>query len=194
MDQFVQLRAIAKLLADFSCLWGFCGGWAIDLFLRRATRPHPDIDVAFLRRDQFMLHSYLERRGWELHKVVNGKPLPWPADEFVELPVHEIRCTNPEFSPDAFEALLNEAEGDDLLFRRDPAVKLPLRKAFIRSESGLPILAPEVVLLYKAKYHSHEENITDFRNTLPHFDPARLAWLQQALRRHSPGHIWLSQM
>ena len=31
--------------------WWIAGGWAIDLFLDRETRPHADLDVGVLRRN-----------------------------------------------------------------------------------------------------------------------------------------------
>lgn len=58
-----ELWNVAHLLADFGRPWGFCGGWAIDLFLGQEIRPHKDIDVAVLRRDQYVVRALLATRG-----------------------------------------------------------------------------------------------------------------------------------
>ena len=46
-------------LRDSSAQWGVAGGWAIDLFLNKETRPHKDIEVAILRRDQLVIKEEL---------------------------------------------------------------------------------------------------------------------------------------
>ena len=51
--------------------WFIAGGWAIDLFLQKETRPHDDIEIAIFRHDQFALQNYLQ--NWNLKKVVGGE-------------------------------------------------------------------------------------------------------------------------
>jgi hypothetical protein len=42
----------------------FFGGWAVDLWVGRLTRPHDDIDVLVRRRDESRIHEALEGAGW----------------------------------------------------------------------------------------------------------------------------------
>src|SRR3954467_9622826 len=42
---------VAQLFVNVTVPWWIAGGWAIDLFLDRETRPHADLDVGVLRRD-----------------------------------------------------------------------------------------------------------------------------------------------
>lgn len=42
----------------------FFGGWAVDLWVGRATRTHDDIDVLVWRRDERLVHSALAAAGW----------------------------------------------------------------------------------------------------------------------------------
>ena len=42
----------------------FFGGWAVDLWVGRATRPHDDIDVLVWRRDETRVLEALEGAGW----------------------------------------------------------------------------------------------------------------------------------
>src|SRR3954469_23280284 len=42
----------------------FFGGWAVDLWVGRLTRPHDDIDVLVWRHDQGRVHEALQAAGW----------------------------------------------------------------------------------------------------------------------------------
>jgi hypothetical protein len=42
----------------------FFGGWAVDLWARRLTRPHDDIDVLVWRRDEARVDDALSTAGW----------------------------------------------------------------------------------------------------------------------------------
>src|SRR5947207_12481576 len=86
------LESITTLLSPLEMTWGFCGGWAIDLFLNRITRLHKDVDVAILRTDQRLLFAFLRQQGWTLEQAVDGKLYPFQEDEFLTLPVHTIWC------------------------------------------------------------------------------------------------------
>jgi hypothetical protein len=79
------------------------------------------------------------------------------------------------------------------LFRRNQSITRPLADAMIQLESGICILAPEIVLLYKAKNFSDKE-MSDFESALPFLDFERRAWLRGALLTIHPGHEWLSQL
>jgi hypothetical protein len=194
MDAWTELSSVAELLAAFDHPWGFAGGWAIDLFLNYATRSHKDVDIAILRRNQLDLQSLLLKHGWDLRVAHADRLVSWRPSETLALPFHSIWCTHAEFAPDFLEALLNEASETDFLFRRDATIRLDLDAAFLGTPSGLPVLAPEVVLLYKAKYAAEGPHSADFHRLLPHLDPVRQAWLATALERLHADHAWLSEL
>lgn len=191
VDPFAAPRAMAHLLADFPHPWGICGGWAIDLLLNRVTRPHKDVDIAILRRDQLALQRYLTARGWTLQKAQEGQLVPWHAGETIQLPVHVIWCNHPTHGPDFLEVLFNEDDGARLLFRRNQAITLPLARTFRRSQRGLPMLAPELALLYKAKAADQAVNDADFRQAVRHLRASQRRWLAAALAVQHPDHDWL---
>ena len=54
--------------------WWICGGWAVDLWLGRTTRPHADTDVGCFRCD---LPDMLEAMtGWGVYAAENGTLTP----------------------------------------------------------------------------------------------------------------------
>lgn len=190
---FHDPRAIATLMADFGQPWAFCGGWAIDLFLDRQTREHKDIDIAVARRDQLEIQAYLVERGWLLQVAHTGMLTDWPAGEYLELPRHGVWCRHRSARPDFLEVLLNEIDGQTFRFRRDREVNLPMERSFIRAPSGLPILAPQIVLLYKSS-SLEPANWADLRAALPALGPSRRAWLRAALSRQDTAHPWLAEI
>jgi len=181
------LAAVAAAMRSYRAPWAVAGGWAIDLTLGEVTRDHADVDLAVLREDQMRLREHLTVRTWEY--ADDGALIPWEADRWLSLPVHELYATDRDGRK--IELLLNERDGDDWVFRRDPRVRLPLSRAITNSPSGLPVLAPEVVLLYKSKEpRAHDE--ADFVAALPRLDARAREWLSSALTSCSPGHHWQS--
>jgi Aminoglycoside-2''-adenylyltransferase len=191
-ETFDEVRRVGALLGHLRCEWYVCGGWALDLFLGRVTRSHKDVDVAVARRDQLEVQGYLRRRGWNLEKAADGRLSPWAEGEELRLPLHAVWCRNEAHDPDFFELLLNEIGGELFRFRRDPTVTLPRARISFESPAGLPVLAPEVVLLYKS--NSPEESGEDFRHAAPALSEGARAWLKGALDKVSPGHRWASEL
>ena len=191
---FADPRSIAALLADFDRPWFFCGGWAIDLFLGRVTRSHEDVDVALLRSDQLVMQAYLRERGWTLEKAVDGQLITWAEGKFIALPMHTISCRHATYKPDFLVLLFNEADAGSFFFRRDHSITLPRERMALRSLVGLPILAPEIVLLYKAKSSDQPEYSADFAAAIPTLGADGRAWLRAGLSKLHPGHRWLEQL
>ena len=183
------LAHATQRLAGAPFTWAVAGGWALDLARGTVSRAHADVDLAVFRADQRALRAHLA--GWRWLAVVAGRPVRWEAGEWLALPVHELHAVAP--APDAvpaLEFLLNERDGSDWVFRRDPRVRLSLARAVVRVGSDHPpVLAPEVVLLYKAKAPRAVDE-ADFVAAEPHLAPAARRWLAQALDVCHPGHPW----
>lgn len=190
---FEELQWVGGLMGDFPRPWFVAGGWAIDLFLNRPTRPHEDIDVALLRRDQEVLQGYL--RGWNLRKAIPGVRRvmeAWGEGERLEPPVHEIHANDPRGERPELEFLLNESTGGVWRFRRKLEVARPISQMGGVSSTGIPYLAPEIVLLYKAKDPT-EADETDFRNARPALADEPGEWLRISLEACHPEHPWLAE-
>jgi hypothetical protein len=194
MEQFADPYKIAALLAAFERPWYICGGWAIDLFLNRPTRAHKDVDVALARNDQLAAQRYFMQRGWSLEVAEDGQLLLWGAGEWLALPAHVIWCRHASHDPNFCELLFNEIDEREFRFRRDQGITLPRERLGLTSACGLPILAPEIVLLYKSKNSDHGGNNADFRQALPLLEDERRAWLRAALERMQPEHPWLNEL
>ena len=195
MNSFEPIEAVARVMSGFPYPWFVSGGWAIDLFVERVTREHEDREVGIFRRDQESLRSYLA--GWELSKVVEGPEggawVPWPDDDWIELPLFQVRAQRPDHEPAEFELFMNDLSGDEWLCRRDPAITRPICEISRRSSHGIPFLVPEIQLLFKAKYH-REKDEHDFRTAIGHFTPAQREWLKQGLEIIHPGDPWLARL
>jgi hypothetical protein len=80
------------------------------------------------------------------------------------------------------------------LYARNEDIRLCLDKAILVYD-GLPILAPEVVLLYKSKHIGVLGNQLDFENAHGELSGEQLAWLRNALTIVYPdGHKWLGNL
>lgn len=189
-----ELETIIRLMQTFDRPWAICGGWALDLFLGQPTRPHEDVDIAVLRRDQLLLQKFLRRRGWTTAIAHDGQLVSWADGEFLELPLHSIWCKHAKHNPDFMEILLNEADETHFLFRRDTTIIREWAWAFLQTESGIPILAPEIVLLYKASAPEEDKNTFDFQMSVTGLYPEQRQWLKTALLHLYPTHIWLAHL
>lgn len=188
-DSHPELAAVAALLAGCSVPWCVAGGWALDLFLGRPTRPHADVDVAVFRVDQQRLRRHLG--GWSFEKVIGGAFTEWADGEWLEPPVHEVHARSP--SGDALEILLNDSGGDDWIYRRDPRIRCPAGRVIAHTADGLPYLCPAVVLLYKSKSPRAVDE-ADFRAARAALPAAQRRWLMDALDLIHPEHPWLAEL
>ncbi len=185
---------VTYLMRGFAQPWFIAGGWAIDLYLGRITRAHKDIEIAILRKDQLILHTYLQ--GWELKKIIpktDGRVVIWNKNEKLELPVHEIHGHNTNCDPAHLEILLNESDGANWIFRRNPQITRPLSKIEYRTKESVPFLAPEIVLLYKSTYATQNDH-ADFHTVINVLGKECQNWLRQAIEKSYPKHEWLNRL
>jgi len=193
-SDFEPCLAVARIFAAFERPWFICGGWAIDLFVDRVTRGHRDVDTAVLRPHQPALQRQFS--SWRMEKAVpgeGGRREAWRLGEELFLPVHELHFTRDEGYPREVEILLNESDSDVWSFRRDGRIELPLDMLGLRSSRGVPFLAPEVVLLYKAKSPRAIDE-QDFAAVGERLSLARRKWLRGAIQLCHPGHPWLFRL
>ena len=182
------------LLSGFDRPWWVAGGWAIDLHLGRQTREHHDLDIGVFACDQLSVQGYLARRGWELHCAdPPGRLRPWAPEEDLPAAVHDIWCRRSPESPWELQLMLNPGHGGHWISRRDPAIRLSCAEAIRESPDGIPYLAPEVQLYFKAK-HRLDKDESDLANALPALGARALGWLAGSIRRTDGAHPWLGRL
>jgi hypothetical protein len=171
-------------MSGFREPWALAGGWAVDAWLGRLTRPHQDVDFPVF--DQPELFDYLA--GWQLigHEegatgdqggadLWDGRLLTPPAHLHGRPP--ELSGPLPErfddsgmrvlFPDDGFWAdiqLCDRSDGDWILnpdaspAAAAPRVALPLTQCIRESGWGLPTVVPVVILFLKATMYVGTKN------------------------------------
>jgi uncharacterized protein (DUF952 family) len=196
----VEARAMAAM-NGFRAPWWVAGGWALELHAAAAPgdriRPHADLEISILRRDQRALFDHLA--GWQLCAVVRSGILENWDGRMLAAGVHQlwVRRGPPvpphtdrfAADPTMLDVLLEEAEGDSWRFRREPSITRPLRELGAATSRGVPFIRPEVALLYKAK-HPRFKDKRDFDVSAPDLDATARAWLAAALEQAHPDHPW----
>lgn len=182
-------KIFEEVLEGYTDHWCVAGGWAIDFFLNKQTREHEDLEIVVFRDDVKTLFNHFKK--YQPQKIITGGENPefvlWDGKE-IEEEVIQLRFTlqdNVEF-----DLLLTPREKGEWVCRRDESIKLPMNQAICHSSSGLPLLAPEIVLLFKAKY-VREKDAADFKHTYLLLSAHSKAWLQKHLKSIHPNHEWL---
>ncbi len=186
----LTLAQTQSLFDNFCGYWWVAGGWAIELAAGEYIREHRDTDVVILRREQGALRDLL--RNWDVAVADPpgaGRLRVWLPNETLELPIHGLWCRRTADGPWSLEILLDEGDGDDWVSRREARVRRPLASLGWRTAAGLPVLAPEVVLFYKAK-NVRPEDDCDFDAVLPRLTSTQRAWLDETLAISFPAHPW----
>jgi Aminoglycoside-2''-adenylyltransferase len=184
-------RTLAERLADVPFPWCVAGGWAVDLFLGRATREHHDLEIAvpaswFAR----VPPRVPEVEFWVPHGEGALAPM---SSETLAGPSHQTWAYERAAGRWRFDVFREPHDGDTWICRRDPTIRRPYADLVARTPDGIPYLAPEVVLLFKAK-GQRPKDVADLGNLLPELAPERRAWLFRALGVIHPGHAWLERL
>ena len=178
------------LFASWDRFWCIAGGWSIDLNSGRQSREHEDVDVLVLRRDLDVLHAQLP--GWELWvSWPPGTLIPWREGEPIHEKAHDIWCREAETDRWRFQLMVMDHDDANWIFRRDWSTGGPLEN-LAHHIDGVPLIAPEIQLLYKGNGPRRAKDEADFRTALPHLSPEQKAWLREALASREPDHPWLS--
>lgn len=114
----------------------------------------------------------------------------WRPGEALAPPLHEIHA---ERAGEHAEFLLEETSKSEWVYRRDERVRRLLEQIGTRSQLGLPVIAAEIVLLFKAKAPRHED-LADLTIMLPSLEPTQLSWLRWAIETAHPDSPFLKRL
>jgi hypothetical protein len=181
---------VAHRLAGIATFWCVAAGWALDLFRGRQTREHGDIEIAIPAanfpeiRDRFPGHVF--------DAVGDGRIWTNPAPDVLAA-THQTWLREPATGAYLVDVFREPHDGDTWICRRDETIRFPYRAIIRHTHDGIPYLAPELVLLFKAK-HARDKDQADFDGTVPHLTPAQRERLAELLARVHPGHHWLADL
>jgi hypothetical protein len=181
---------VARHLAGIGTTWCVAAGWALDLFRGAQTRSHGDIEIAVPAA------AFAEVRvrfpGYAFDAVGSGRIWPDPAPEVLAA-THQTWLRDPATGDYLLDVFREPHDGDTWICRHDSTVRLPYREIIRHTTDGIPYLAPELVLLFKAKQPRAKDQ-TDFDGTLPHLSPGQRSNLAALLTRVHPGHQWIARL
>jgi hypothetical protein len=107
--------------------------------------------------------------------------------------VHSLWIRQPGTSLWTLELMLDECIDDVWVYRRDEAIRRPLSTLIQRGAVGLPYLAPEIQLLYKARSPRSYDQI-DFDRIAPRLTAAARRWLLESLECAEPHRPWITAL
>ncbi len=181
---------VAQQLAGIGTPWYVAAGWALDLFRGRQTRIHGDIEIAIPAAS----FPEVRRRfpAYAFDAAGSGRIWKDAAPEVLAA-VHQTWLRDPATGNYLLDVFREPHDGDTWIFRRDETIRLPFSSIIHQTGDGIPYLAPELVLLFKAK-HAREKDQRDFDATVPHMTRAQHETLAELLARVHPGHPWLTEL
>lgn len=180
---------VAARLRGVRARWYVVAGWAVDLFLERSTRPHQDLEIATPRADFDALRTALA----DLDFFVVGDGNRYPLEP-ARLEEHfQTWGWDPARATYVVDVFRDPHDGDQWICRRDPSIRRPYEELVRRDADGVPYLAPEVVMLFKAK-HCRAKDEDDWELVRPRLDDRQRAWLLAALELVHPGHRWSTEL
>ncbi|MGW1564051.1 nucleotidyltransferase domain-containing protein [Streptomyces sp. NPDC002144] len=181
---------VAQRLAGIGTPWYVAAGWALDLFHGRQTRTHGDIEIAIPAASfPKVRHRF---PGYVFDAVGNGRVWEDAAPDALAA-VHQTWVRDPATGNYLLDVFREPHDGDTWICRRDERIRLPYGDIIHRTQDGIPYLAPELVLLFKAK-HARRKDQSDFDAALPLMSPAQRETLAELLDRVHPGHPWIADL
>jgi hypothetical protein len=181
----------ARELAGVGVPWCVVGGWAIDLFLGRETRAHGDLEIAIARADLPRERARLAR--YLLRAVGDGEVRALGEGELPPEDRHQTWVLDPRANAWRLDVMLEPGDADTWVYRRDARIRAARASMGARTSQGIPYLAPQGALLFKAKRRSEKDD-ADFAAAAPALAAPARAWLREALALAHPGHPWVAAL
>ena len=181
---------VARRLAGVAVPWCVVAGWALDLFRGTQTREHGDIEIAIPAaafpevRDRFP--------GYVFDGVGSGRIWESAGPEVLAA-THQTWLRDPGSGNYVLDVFREPHDGETWICLHDETIRLPYSEIIRRTSDGIPYLAPELVLLFKAK-HARPKDQSDFDETIPHMSRTQLTALAGFLARLYPRHQWLDRL
>jgi hypothetical protein len=181
---------VAHRLTGTTTPWYVAGGWALDLFRGGKTREHGDVEIAV---PAARFPEVRTRFPGYVFDVVGTAQIWENATPEALAATHQTWLRDPATGNYLLDVFREPHDGDTWICRRDETIRLPYADIIRHTPDGIPYLAPELVLLFKAK-HARPKDQADFDGTVPHLTPAQRGTLAELLARVHPEHHWLADL
>jgi hypothetical protein len=184
----LEPAAAREVMASVDVPWWIAGGWAIDLFLGAKTRAHKDLDLGVRRADASRIIAALP--GWEFFEAKDAVLSRLEPGTKPRAVVNSLWARRGGEAHWSLELMLDDSDGKDWIFRREPSIRRPLAAALRTTADGTRYLTPEIQLMYKAR-DLRPEDQSDFEHAAPRLESAAAEWLRNCLSRLYPQHRWI---
>jgi len=197
--------------------YAICGGFALDLFTNTDMRVHSDIDICVFEEDKESIYKYMKNEGWTVYEF-HGSGIVRLINDISDLErsrrnimcvkstcelveffscdkgkdyfLHEFEKDKGISSFNYVEFLFNKVADNYFVFNNNNKTLRDMSKAILR-RNDIPFLAPELVLLYKAREAERKWFQYDYENTITKMDDERIDWFYNGLDILYPsGHVW----
>lgn len=182
LDEAVELFEPAPLR------WWVTGGHALEMHLERSWRDHEDTDVSFVRAEAGALRSHLA--PWDIWLAADGVLSPWSGAPLDRALHHNNLWCRRSSGAWGLDLTVSDGDASSWIFRRDHTLRLPWDRAVLRSEAGVPYLAPELQMLFESRDLRPKDEL-DAAEVLPALDTERARFLAARL---TADHPWQAMM
>jgi Aminoglycoside-2''-adenylyltransferase len=183
---------VTEALDGLAAPWAVAGGWALDLWLGKQTREHEDIEITVPALFFPEVQARLEARG-QLFSNVNGEVVALQPGEARGPEGFQTWVTDPAAQAWILDIFREPGDAETWIYRRTGELSAPRTWASGRTAAGIPYVAPQVVLLFKAK-PMRDKDLADFARIAPMLPPDDRAWLAASLSLIQPGHPWIERL
>lgn len=189
--QPLATEEVAHLFSSASFPIWIAGGIALELAIGHRIRDHADVDVLVLRRDHIAARAFLS--DWDCWVAdPPGALREWPLGQALRGTVHDIWCRRSRDDAWRMQLMLDEADGNNWVSRRDAEVRGSFSEITRTTAAGVRYLAPHIQLYYKAK-NLREKDQIDFDAVINSGIDLDVKWLRAAISSTcGTQHPWLS--
>lgn len=180
---------ITRRLAGVTAPWYVAGGWALDLYPGGPRREHDDLEIGVPAERFAEIAAALP--DCVFYVAGDEQIVPYIPGGVAETAHHQTWGWDRTAARWRLDVFREPSADGQWVCRRDALIRLPYDRLILHNADGIPVLRPEVVLLFKAKA-ARPKDASDLAAVWPRLDATARAWLTWALARVHPGHPWLT--
>jgi hypothetical protein len=186
-------RQAAAALAGVAAPWAVAGGWALDLWLGAQSREHEDLEITAPIAGFPELQARIEGLGLKLFAIDDGAVIALAPGEAPPPRTHQTWVMDPAVQAWLLDIFREPGDADTWIYRRTRQLTAARAWASGVTASGIPYVASQIVLLFKAKA-ARAKDEADFAWAAPRLSPEAGDWLAGALQIIHPGHPWIERL